>query len=324
MLNDSFRRYIHNRNVQNLNNEMLDIPDRFKTFINENIVSYTQIFVRLVPRFLKMDLSLNKNAFMLFRMLKVFRQPSDILRDIEKQMRANNNSSAVMRSHNSTFHDSSIHSSPPRLPNRSAERFSPHPFHRSHNQSAIEDSNYVYMFSDEVVMQVYELMQRSFLAKLKTSNDVSKMEKEVQKHSSAWDKFKQFIGWISSLSLSFSLALDEKKKTPIYLDFCLNVLSPIFDIPIEEATREFELLDTMRENSDDEQANTTNSDFLNVTPSFMKQQSYNISYQGDPFLLPIMAHEVKFLVRFFHQISCKLNETVKPSTNSQTTLIKLF
>lgn len=305
-------RYILNRNVQNLNNEIVEIPERFKTFINENIVCYTQIFVRLVPRFLKMDLALNKNAFMLFRMMKVFRQLSDILREFEKLMI--NNNSTTMRSHPS-FNEPSLHSSP-RTPNsfnnRSGDR-SPHPHYRSHNQTVLEDSNYIFMFSDEVTLQIYDLMQRLFVAKMKTGRDVNKMEKELNKHATLWEKFLQFIGWLSSLSLSFSAALEDKKKTPVYLEFCLNVLSPTFNIQIEDATKEFEQNESLIEDSDDEHVTNVGSDFLNITPSFMKQRLQSITYTGDPFLLPIMSHEVKFLVRFLHQVSCKVNEMVENS-----------
>jgi sphingomyelin phosphodiesterase 4 len=297
-------RYIYNRNIQNLNSEVQEIPERFKTFISENLIIYTQIFVRLIPRFMKMDLSLNKNAFMLFRLMKVFRQPSEILRELERHMN-NNTSNNVMRSHNSSFNDS-IHSSPPRTPNTSFNRTT------RHNQSAIEDSNYIFMFSNEVTEQIYILMQRLYLAKLKTHSEVVKMEKEMQKHATAWEKFLQFIGWFSSLSLSFTMALEEKKKTPVYLDFCLNILSPVFDIRIEDATREFEQSEIEEENFD-ENGNgnlTVNSDYLNITPSFMKSQIFNISYTGDPFLLPISQSEVRFLVRFLYQVSVKVNEMV--------------
>lgn len=298
-------RYIYNRNIANLNNEMVEIPDRFKSFISENLACYTQIFVRLIPRFLKMDLSLSKNAYMLFRMLKVFRQPSEILRELEKNIQGNGNNSSTMRTHNSSFNESSIHSSPPRT-SSSFNRSSPH-----HHRSTIEDSNYIFMFSDDITMQVYELMQRLYVTKLRMHRDVEKMEKEVQKQASAWEKFMRFIGWISSLSLSFSMALEEKKKTPIYLDFCLNVLSPVYDINIEDATREFERHEGLIEDSDDEHETLVGSEFLNITPSFMKQQRLNMSYTGDPFLLPIMSHEIKFLVRFFHVVSSKINEMVR-------------
>lgn len=253
-----------------------------------------------------MDLGSNKNAFMLFRMIKVFRQPSEILREIEKQMMMNN-SSTVIRSNNSSFAENTMQSSP-RSPNSFNRSGGSH--HRSHNQSAIEDSNYIYLFSEDVRMQIYTLMQRLYAAKLKTNQDVQKMEKELNKQISMWEKCMQIIGWFSSLSLSFTMALEEKKKTPIYLEFCLNILSPAFGIPIEDVTSKFERHEGLLDDSDEDHV-MSGSEFLNITPSFMKQQLQNVSYTGDPFLLPIGSHEVRFLVRFLHQISCKLNEMVR-------------
>lgn len=296
-------RYLFNRNIQSLNNEIIEVPHRFKVFISENIICYTQIFVKLIPRFLKMDLGLTKNAFMLFRMMKVFRQLDLVLRDIERNMM---NNSTNMRSQ-STFNDTSIHSSPPRAQNsfnRSGERV----HHRSHNLSAVEDSNYMCLFGDEITIQIYEIMQRLFAAKVKTQRDIEKTEKDLNVHTSIWNKFLQFIGWLSSLSLSFSMAFEEKKKTPIYLDFCLDVFSGVFNIPVSEVV-EISQVKYLQEESDDEQY--AGSDILNMTPSFMKQRLHNITYTGDPFLLPVRENEVRCLVRFFHQVSCKVNEMVR-------------
>lgn len=300
-------RYIFNRNITNLNNEIVEIPERYKIFINENLVTYTQLYVRLIPRFLKMELGLNKNAYMLFRVMKVFRPPMEILRDIERQM-MNNSNGQVIRSNSSSFNESALHSLA-----RSQNSFnrSSGSHHRSHNPSA-EDSNYVFMFSEETTMQVYELMQRLLLAMFKTNSDVETMEQSLKKQTSMWEKLMQLVGWFSSLSLSFTMALEEKKKTPVYLDFCLNILSPAFGIPLDDVTRKVRMFKLLQENDFDENASMmSGSELLNITPSFMKQQLQNISYTGDPFLLPIMEHEVRFLVRFLYQVSLKLNEMVR-------------
>lgn len=304
-------RYIYNRNIQNLNSETVDIPDRFKPFINENLLCYTQIFVRLIPRFMKMDLSLSKNAFMLFRMLKVFRQLSGVLREMERVMMSNNTG---MRSHHSSVHDTSMHShrSPNSSMNRSNERYS---MHRYASQSALfDDSTYLCMFSDEVTRQVYELMQRVYAAKLKTKHEVTTMEEHMKHNITFWERFLQFIGWLSSLSFSFTQALEEKKKTPYYLDFILDVLSPMFNIPIEDATANFSVDENLYDESDKE--NTTQNSSLNITPSFMKSQTSRINYTGDPELLPIMSSEVKFLVRFLYQISSRLNQMFEDEFNA--------
>lgn len=305
-------RYQFNRNVQNLNADIVEIPEKFKKFMSENLVSYTQIFVRNIPRFMKMDLSVSKNAFMLFRMLKVFRQPSDILRDLERVL-MNNNSTNLGRSHHSSITDIS---SPPRSQNNSFNRSSPHPLNRYQSMSAsgLEDSAYICMFNEETTMQIYELMQRVYLAKTKSSDEVASMEKQLNQNITMWERFLQIVGWLSSLNFSFSQALDEKKKAPVYLDYCLNILSPIYNIPIEEATREFTMSESIANEESDHE--TFNSDLLNITPSYIKSHLSKISYTGDPALLPIMETEVKFLVRFFYQISSKLNEMFENELNS--------
>lgn len=303
-------RYIFNRNVQNLNADLINIPEKYKSFMNENLVSFTQLFVRNIPRFMKMDLSVSKNSYMLYRMLKVFRQPSDILRELEKSLMNTTGAagrSSVQEVSRSPHQTSSL--------NRSGERYSQHLIQRHQSMSSLEDSAYICMFGEEVQMQIYELMQRTYLAKLKANHEVLGMEKQLNQQITLWERILQIIGWISSLNFSFSQALDEKKKAPVYLDFCMNILSPMYNIPIEDATQEFSTNETfmMADRSDNE---SMNSDFLNITPSFIKSQLNKIKYTGDPFLIPIMDGEVKFLVRFFYQVSSKLNEMFGNEFNS--------
>jgi sphingomyelin phosphodiesterase 4 len=298
-------RYVYNRNIQNLNSDVVDVPDRFKTFMNENLLCYTQIFVRLIPRFLKMDLSLSKNAFMLFRMLKVFRQSSHILREMERVMMSNN--TGIRSPHTSGIHET------PRTPNnsmnRSGDRFS---MHRFASQSALfDDSTYVCMFSDDTTLQIYELMQRVYAAKLKTNHEVTTMEKQLQQNTTLWERFLELIGWLSSLSFSFSQALEEKKKAPYYLDFILEVLSPMYSIPIEDT--DFTANESVLENSDTEH---NDKSVMNITPSFMRSQLSQISYTGDPELLPIMSSEIKILVRLLYRISKKVNKSFEREFNS--------
>jgi hypothetical protein len=268
-----------------------------------------------------MDLSLHKNAFMLFRMLKVFRQPAGKLKELERifmnnnnnNNNHNNNTSTAMRSNHSasSLHENSYNSS---SMNRSTDRFSPHPFYRNSAHSGIFDdssSSYICMFGDDVTMRVYELMQRVYLAKMKINQEVTNMERQMKKNIGTWERFLQFIGWLSSLNFSFSQALEEKKKTPDFLDFCLNIFSPMYDIQIEDVTRDFIVDESLNdENMDHENnaAQNNSSGYMNITPSFMRSQLSQINYTGDPELLPIMDGEIKFLVRLFYQISSKLND----------------
>lgn len=48
----------------------------------------------------------------------------------------------------------------------------------------------------------------------------------------------------------------------------------------------------------------------------------DVQYMGDPALIPIQSGEVTFLVRFFHTIASKINETVRIS-NSYLDIIRV-
>lgn len=47
------------------------VSQRFSTFIAENLVIYTQIFVYILPRFERLDFTTFRNVIMLHRLVKV-------------------------------------------------------------------------------------------------------------------------------------------------------------------------------------------------------------------------------------------------------------
>lgn len=218
-------RYMYNRDLRNLNMEII-IPERFKSFIAENLVTYTQIFVRLLPRFSRMDFNQPKNALMLYRLMKVFNQPMDLIQEIEKSFI---HSAAIQSPHHS-YGETSAHSST-RSPNNSFNRSSSQHNH-SLNYSAIDDSNYVHVFSQEVVEQIYELMQRVYMAKIKSVRDLETVEQKMHNKYGIIQRIMKFLGLFSLSDMSFSITHEENKKTPMYLDFSLNTLAPIFNVSV--------------------------------------------------------------------------------------------
>ena len=48
-----------------------EIDSSFIPFISENLLAYTEIFQLVVPRFLRLNLTVPTNATMLFRLTKV-------------------------------------------------------------------------------------------------------------------------------------------------------------------------------------------------------------------------------------------------------------
>jgi sphingomyelin phosphodiesterase 4 len=61
-------RYTYNRNLSAIEST---VPMKYENFITENLIVYTQIFVKLIPRFERLDLSTLRNIHMLYRVLKV-------------------------------------------------------------------------------------------------------------------------------------------------------------------------------------------------------------------------------------------------------------
>lgn len=62
-------RYTFPNNAAFLGNPQ--IAHRFEQFVMENMISYTQILVQLLPRFERIDFSSIRNVMMLHRVLKV-------------------------------------------------------------------------------------------------------------------------------------------------------------------------------------------------------------------------------------------------------------
>ena len=52
----------------------MSIDDKWLNFVAENILFYTNILRLLLPRFFRMDLTTSKNAYMLFRISKIYSQ----------------------------------------------------------------------------------------------------------------------------------------------------------------------------------------------------------------------------------------------------------
>ena len=61
------------------------VDGRWQGWVAENILLYSEVLRLLLPRFFRMDLTASKNAYMLFRIAKVFSQPglSDLIRSAE-------------------------------------------------------------------------------------------------------------------------------------------------------------------------------------------------------------------------------------------------
>ncbi|XP_063707848.1 sphingomyelin phosphodiesterase 4 [Culicoides brevitarsis] len=299
-------RYVHNRDL-NVIAEM-PVPARFEPFIAENLVVFTQIFVKLVPRFERIDLSTYKNVFMLFRVLKVFGQSNlaDILRRCESSVgtnviNANYIEAAVLQS------NSFNKSGGDRSPNRSGEW-------RPYSRNETLDESYVPLFTGDFIYKLEELTRKILVVKHIARSNLKEVEEEYEK------KHRGILGFLRSIfsfeeDTALTQIITDRRKIPEILDFCGQSMRGVFEVNVPEPsmTEEFmDEFDSVRRSSEGfNQSDKNMSEFsdhnFSITPSFMKNNSKTLKYGGDPALLPIGDAEVTFLVRFLHQLSCKLN-----------------
>uniref|UniRef100_A0A336LQY2 CSON001502 protein n=1 Tax=Culicoides sonorensis TaxID=179676 RepID=A0A336LQY2_CULSO len=302
-------RYVFNRDL-NLIAEM-PIPPKFDTFISENLPAYTQIFVKLVPRFERVDLSSYKNVFMLFRVLKVFGQSnlSDILRRHESCLGLNLSNSNYVEA--PALQSNSFNNKSGGSPNRSGGN-EWRPYSRSENL----DESYTPLFTGDFMQKLEEFTRKILVVKHVAKNNLREVEEEYEK------KHRGFIGFLKSI-LTFeedtvlTQILNDRKKIPEILDFCGQSMNGIFNVQVPEPSMSAEFMesdefDSARRSSESfNQSDKNTTEFsdhnFSITPSFMKNNIKTIKFGGDPALLPIRDSEVTFLVRFLHQLSCKLN-----------------
>lgn len=219
-------RYYFNRNLSRLDTP---IVGKYATFVSENLVCYTQIFVRLLTRFQRMDLSSFKNVLMLFRLLKVFGQSNliEVIKINENAMMAGN---SMVSGRSTSFQqnslDSSHHSSNRQSPNTS--------LNQSLNLTQQDDSNYVMMTqSEEVSAIVLDLMRRIIGARMKVNEAIQKNEKELHQKFGVFESIVRIIPFLlnfSNADSSFTASLEENRQVPEILNFALNCFANLYNV----------------------------------------------------------------------------------------------
>lgn len=209
-------RYTHNRDLSHLAD--FPISAKFEPFIAENLISFTQIFVKLLPRFERIDLSTLKNVFMLFRMLKVFAQSN--LAEILRRMESTSVNDLSLSPHHSPTHKSAV----------SSEN-DWRPFSRAADMP-LEES-YTHLFAGDFITKIEQLARKVMVARVLARRNLADMEAEKER------KYRGFIGFLKSIffideDAAFNVALSDKKKIPEIIDFCVYALRVIFGVQVPE------------------------------------------------------------------------------------------
>ncbi|XP_035218797.1 sphingomyelin phosphodiesterase 4-like isoform X2 [Stegodyphus dumicola] len=273
-------------------------PSVWQKFVNENILFYTSIFQQVLRRFLRMDLNCPKNAYMLFRLTKVF--STGELRDMIMQAERG----SVSKPSDIGMHNSFIHRSP--------EKFS---FTRKISQLEVPGSTYTPLFSEPVFMMVTHLLSAISVAREKA------LIQDVCQHNISRSFFDQLSNVFKTYSDGYNS--DENnpadiRKVASYLEassqqlcqFFREVLPP----PINTSSVASQLGFTTAgpsTNNNVEKIHQSKFHELSVDEKLQllnKKKKPDVTYWGNPDLQPVRTYEIAFLVKIFNEISQHLNE----------------
>ncbi|XP_065075055.1 sphingomyelin phosphodiesterase 4 [Ochlerotatus camptorhynchus] len=324
-------RYTFNRDLSN--STEMPITPRHESFIAENLIVYTQIFVQLIPRFERMDLTTLRNVLMLFRLLKVFNQNNlvELLCQNEAIMSSNNNVSL----NNSTFNVSNSPGNHSGASNRSVGNASTGGLNRSFNSSGVAtgapgrpgtpgnrstgepaDDSYVFIFGELFALAIEELLKKIYVSMSVARENLRQVQQEkANRYQGVLKYVYMVIGYFDHDPI-YAAMLNDRQKIPDILDVALQSLARMFQIPLTEEFFEGESMqidpsfiaeNTVNASWNSSMNSTLSGQSFSLTPQQMKLRKNTLRYTGDPALLPIASTEFTFLVRFLHQLSSKVN-----------------
>nr|XP_020467823.1 sphingomyelin phosphodiesterase 4 isoform X2 [Monopterus albus] len=291
------------------------VPDKWESFVQENLLIYTKLFQVFLNRAVRTDLVNAKNALMVFRVAKVFAQPN-LAEMIQKGEQLFLEPEHVLhhrqpRGYLTPSQGGSYLSSRQRVMTDMVFRVKSHVY-------ALEgqDCQYSQMFGTELRAAVMKLIQ--IIAQARHT------AKRISDHSSEAAANTSFLTWFglgsSDLNGTYPGAEPEDsgeclKKTHEFLDRALENLCQIFKLNQGQMTQLISNLDCSQDDGSCKQLPDCiqGENGLILTDLGRKQiinglRRFDIQYQGDPELQPIRSYENALLVRLFYRISCLVNE----------------
>ncbi|XP_053172602.1 sphingomyelin phosphodiesterase 4 isoform X2 [Scomber japonicus] len=289
------------------------VPDKWESFVQENLLVYTKLFQVFLNRAVRTDLVNAKNALMVFRVAKVFSQP---------------NLAEMIQKGEQLFLEPEhvLHHRQPRYltPNQGGSFLSSRQrvvtdmvFRVKSQVYALEgqDCQYKQMFGSELRGAVMKLIQIIAQAR-QTAKRISDHSNEVAANTS-------FLSWFglgsSDLNNTFAGAEPEDsgevlKKTHEFLDRALENLCQIFKLNQGQLTQLISNLSSSQDDGNSKQLPDCihGENGLILTDLGRRQiinglRRFDIHYQGDPELQPIRSYESALLVRLFYKISSLVN-----------------
>ncbi|XP_059185227.1 sphingomyelin phosphodiesterase 4 isoform X2 [Centropristis striata] len=302
-------------NAQPQTEQNRTVPDKWESFVQENLLMYTKLFQVFLNRAVRTDLVNAKNALMVFRVAKVFAQPN-LAEMIQKGEQLFLEPEHVLhhrqpRGYMTPSQGGSYLSSRQRVVTDLVFRVKSHVY-------ALEgqDCQYKQMFGSELRGAVMKLIQIIAQAR-QTAKRISDHSNEVAANNS-------FMSWFgmgsSDPNNTFSGAEPEEsgeclKKTHEFLDRALENLCQIFKLNQGQLSQLISNLGSSQDEGSCKQLPDCiqGENGLILTDLGRRQiisglRRFDIQYQGDPELQPIRSYENALLVRLFYRISSLVNE----------------
>ncbi|XP_072271682.1 sphingomyelin phosphodiesterase 4 isoform X2 [Pyxicephalus adspersus] len=310
-------RYIPERGASPSSSEPQNrsVAERWAPFVQENLLIYTKLFLRFLNRAIRSDLVNQKNAFMLFRVTKVFSQ-LNLAEMIQKgeQLFLEPEHVIPHRQHrllmSPSLGGSFLSSWQPSIIDTALKV-------KSHVYS-LEGQNFQYtqMFGSDTRSLVLRLAQMIIQAK-QTAKSLSDQSPDTSVNQSLFSWF-----GLSPANLNNTypgndideVGYDSIKKTDEHLEKALEFLCDIFRMNSTQLSQfTVRLGNAKDENGRNQLPDCVQSENGVVLTDLGRKQiinglrKFDIQYQGDPELQPIRSYENATLVRLLYQLSRALN-----------------
>ncbi|XP_052444379.1 sphingomyelin phosphodiesterase 4 isoform X2 [Carassius gibelio] len=307
-------RYTGEKNNMQADVQNRTVPDKWASFVQENLLMYTKLFQGFLNRAMRTDLVNAKNALMVFRVAKVFVQPnlSEMIQKAEQLFLEPEH--AILQRQNRVFltpsHGGSFLSSRQPVGTDSVFKVKSHVYSLEG-----QDCQYNLMFGPDLRNNVLKLIQ--IIAQARQT------AKRISDHSTEMAANNSFLSWFgvgsSDHNNIFSRGeMDDMgegvKKTHEFLDKALDYLCQIFRLNAGQLSQ----LMVNVASVDDVGASKQLPDCIPSENGLVLtdlgrlqiingHRRFEIDYHGDPELQPIRSYENAFLVRLMFQISSFIN-----------------